>query len=79
MDAQKSLSFPSSDGRELTLTVNVDEGIAVFKEVLDGEEMIVSTNTSELSVIARFIEGLIEERDYKRKRSSRIQQLKPVM
>lgn len=58
MDQVKSISFPSFEGRELTLKVNLKTGLATVLEVLDGESITVSTCITEIKTIAHYIELL---------------------
>lgn len=59
-DRERILCFPTSEGRELQLKVDIKTGFATISESLDGEVEQISINTCEIQTIAKFI-GLLEQ------------------
>lgn len=70
-DNEKMLSFPTADGRELLLKVNLVSGQATISETLDGETETISTCTTEIQTIAKYI-GMLEQTQTKRELSTTI-------
>lgn len=57
----KSITLNGHDGRELTITVNKENGLCSIVETIDNERITVTTSTKEISLISNFIEHLQKE------------------